>query len=41
MATHLVRLSRAMHVEGGQVCETYTVHNHETWEQVKTFTIPT
>jgi len=39
MATHIVRLSRAMHVVGDQVCDTYTVHNSETGTQVTEFTI--
>ena len=39
MGTHIVRLSRAMHVVGDQVCDTYTVHNSETGAQVTEFII--
>ena len=39
MDTHIVRLSRAMHVVGDQVCDTYTVHNSETGAQATEFTI--
>lgn len=39
MVTHIVRLSRAMHVVGDQVCDTYTVHNSETGAQVTEFVI--
>ena len=40
MGAYSVHLSRTMHVVGDQVCDTYTVTNPETGEQVKTFTIP-
>ena len=39
MPTHIVRLSRAMHVVGDQVCDTYAVHNSETGARVHEFTI--
>ena len=39
MATYLVRLSRAMHVVGDQVCDTYTVLHSATGTLVTTFTV--
>lgn len=39
MPTHIVRLSRAMHVVGDQVCDTYTVHDSETGVKTHAFTI--
>lgn len=39
MVTNIVRLSRAMNVIGGQVCDTYTVHNSETGARVAAFSI--
>ena len=39
MPTYVVRLSRAMHVVGDQVCDTYTVHASETGVKVHEFTI--
>lgn len=39
MDTPIVRLSRAMHVVGDQVCDTYTVRNSETGAQATEFTI--
>lgn len=39
MVANIVRLSRAMNVIGGQVCDTYTVHNSETGAHVTEFTI--
>lgn len=39
MITYRIRLSRAMHVVGDQVCDTYTVHHPETQELVRTITV--
>lgn len=39
MPEYIVRLSRAMHVVGDQVCDTYTVHGSETGAKVHEFTI--
>lgn len=39
MPEYIVRLSRAMHVVGDQVCDTYTVYGSETGTKVHEFTI--